>query len=67
VPLDAYDGYNQLYLADRKQGPIREAACWSPMAVDPSCAGGTVMDVAGALCPIARTCSLRPNGATELP
>ncbi|SPP98247.1 transposase (fragment) [Bradyrhizobium vignae] len=25
----AYDGYNQLYLAGRQPGPIREAACWS--------------------------------------
>ena len=25
---DAYSGYNKLYLADRKPGPIREAACW---------------------------------------
>jgi hypothetical protein len=23
------DGYNQLYLAGRNPGPIREAACWS--------------------------------------
>src|ERR1700739_329739 len=29
VQADAYDGYNQLYLAGRKPGPIREAACWS--------------------------------------
>jgi transposase len=26
---DAYDGYNTLYLADRKPSPIREAACWA--------------------------------------
>src|ERR1700693_4822549 len=24
----AYDGYNRLYLADRKPGPVQEAACW---------------------------------------
>ena len=29
LQADAYDGYNRLYLADRKPGPIREAACWS--------------------------------------
>jgi transposase len=29
LQADAYDGYNKLYLADRKPGPIREAACWS--------------------------------------
>ena len=28
LQADAYDGYNGLYLADRKPGPIREAACW---------------------------------------
>ena len=28
LQADAYDGYNKLYLADRKPGPIREAACW---------------------------------------
>src|ERR1700686_2849415 len=28
LPADAYDGYNKLYLADRKPGPVREAACW---------------------------------------
>jgi transposase len=27
LQADAYDGYNKLYLADRKPGPIREAAC----------------------------------------
>jgi transposase len=26
---DAYSGYNKLYEADRKQGPILEAACWA--------------------------------------
>jgi transposase len=26
---DAYDGYNRLYLPDRKPGPITEALCWS--------------------------------------
>ena len=26
---DAYDGYNQLYLAGSNPGLIREAACWS--------------------------------------
>src|SRR5208282_4888220 len=29
LQADAYDGYNRLYLADRKPGPIREAACWA--------------------------------------
>ena len=29
LQADAYDGYNKLYLADRKPGPIREAACWA--------------------------------------
>src|SRR5215472_14258485 len=29
LQADAYDGYNQLYLAGRKPGPIQEAACWS--------------------------------------
>jgi transposase len=28
LQADAYDGYNKLYLAGRKLGPIREAACW---------------------------------------
>ena len=28
LQADAYDGYNKLYLPDRKPGPIREAACW---------------------------------------
>jgi transposase len=28
LQADAYDGYNKLYLADRKPVPIREAACW---------------------------------------
>ena len=28
LQADAYDGYNKLYLADRKPGPIQEAACW---------------------------------------
>src|SRR5579872_5046438 len=28
LQADAYDGYNQLYLAGRHPGPIREAACW---------------------------------------
>lgn len=28
LQADAYDGYNRLYLADRKPGPIKEAACW---------------------------------------
>lgn len=28
LQADAYDGYNKLYRADRKPGPIREAACW---------------------------------------
>src|SRR6202048_3407908 len=29
LQADAYDGYNQLYLAGRNPGPIREAACWA--------------------------------------
>jgi len=29
LQADAYDGYNRLYLSDRKPGLIREAACWS--------------------------------------
>jgi hypothetical protein len=29
LQADAYGGYNKLYLADRKPGPVREAACWS--------------------------------------
>jgi transposase len=28
LQADAYDGYNRLYLADRKPGPVTEAACW---------------------------------------
>lgn len=28
LQADAYDGYNRLYLADRKPAPVREAACW---------------------------------------
>jgi len=28
LQADAYDGYNKLYLADRKPGPVREAGCW---------------------------------------
>jgi len=28
LQADAYDGYNKLYLGDRKPGPVREAACW---------------------------------------
>ncbi len=28
LQADAYDGYNRLYLADRKPSPVREAACW---------------------------------------
>jgi transposase len=28
LQADAYDGYNKLYLAGRKPGPVREAACW---------------------------------------
>jgi transposase IS66 family protein len=28
LQADAYDGYNQLYLAGRHPAPIREAACW---------------------------------------
>jgi transposase len=28
LQADAYDGYNRLYMADRKPGPVREAACW---------------------------------------
>src|ERR1017187_10343883 len=29
LQADAYDGYNKLYLAGRRPGPIREAACWA--------------------------------------
>lgn len=29
LQADAYDGYNRLYLPDRKPGPIKEAACWA--------------------------------------
>ena len=29
LQADAYDGYNKLYLADRRPGPVREAACWA--------------------------------------
>jgi hypothetical protein len=29
LQADAYDGYNRLYDADLKPGPIREAACWT--------------------------------------
>ena len=29
LQADAYDGYNKLYLVDRKPGAIREAACWA--------------------------------------
>jgi Transposase IS66 family len=29
LQADACDGYNQLYLAGRTPGPIREAACWA--------------------------------------
>jgi transposase len=29
LQADAFDGYNRLYLADRKPGPILEALCWS--------------------------------------
>jgi hypothetical protein len=28
LQADAYDGYGKLYQADRKPGPIQEAACW---------------------------------------
>ncbi len=28
LQADAYEGYNRLYLGDRKPGPIKEAACW---------------------------------------
>ena len=29
LQADAYAGFNELYAADRKPGPIREAACWA--------------------------------------
>ena len=29
LQADAFDGYNRLYFADRKPGPIVEALCWS--------------------------------------
>jgi hypothetical protein len=28
VQADANDGYNKLYLAERKPDPVRDAACW---------------------------------------
>ena len=28
LQADAFDGYNRLYLAERKPGPVQEAACW---------------------------------------
>ena len=37
LQADAYDGYNRLYLADRKPGPIVEAACWAMRAASSSC------------------------------
>jgi transposase len=35
LQADAYDGYNKLYLADRKPGPIQEAACWTHLWMPP--------------------------------
>jgi transposase len=29
LQADAFEGYNRLYLADRKPGPVVEALCWS--------------------------------------
>jgi transposase len=29
LQADAFDGYNRLYLTDRKPGPVVEALCWS--------------------------------------
>lgn len=29
LQADAFEGYNRLYLPERKPGPIREALCWS--------------------------------------
>ena len=29
LQADAYEGYNKLYLAERKPAPIQEAACWA--------------------------------------
>jgi transposase len=29
LQADAYGGYNELYMPDRKPGPITEAACWA--------------------------------------
>jgi transposase len=29
LQADAFDGYNRLYLPERKPGPILEALCWS--------------------------------------
>ncbi len=42
LQADAYDGYNKLYLADRKPGPIREAACWSHLWMPPPCQGSAL-------------------------
>jgi len=30
LQADAYGGYNKLYEANRKPGPIVEATCWAP-------------------------------------
>jgi transposase len=35
LQADAYDGYNRLYLPDRKPGPIQEAACWVHLWMPP--------------------------------
>ena len=35
LQADAYDGYNRLYLAERKPGPIQEAACWVHLWMPP--------------------------------
>src|SRR4029077_5934483 len=61
LQADAYDGYNQLYLAGRHPGPIREAACWSharrPFFAMADCEENTRRKAAGkkeiALSPIA--------------
>ena len=39
LQADAYDGYNELSLADRKPAPIREAACWEDPATRATSAG----------------------------
>src|SRR5690349_12855671 len=75
LQADAYDGYNQLYLAGRNPGPIREAACWAAHARRPFFAMADIEEnarrkAAGkkeiVLSPIARRrcrCSIPAGGA----